>query len=136
MLLPTYCMYSCRGKNWPVAIKQAYKAKEKTVWQKNCLLICLYISAVHFLILGCCPLPIDHILQPPGPSRSLHPLLHRGIRTLLGKGLNLPQTPLRHVQLLPYALQGDIGLPKLNCHSLISQRKVGIGAASHGKSEL
>jgi hypothetical protein len=49
---------------------------------------------------------------------------------------DLPQTPLRHDQLLPYALQGDIGLPKFNCHSLISQRKVGIRAARHGETEL
>ncbi len=33
-------------------------------------------------------------------------------------------------------LQGDIDLPKFNCHLLISQRKVGIGAASHGETEL
>jgi hypothetical protein len=33
-------------------------------------------------------------------------------------------------------LQGDIGLPKFNCHLLISQRKVGIGAASHAETEL
>jgi hypothetical protein len=45
----TVLYYSRRGKNWPVAIKKAYKVKEKTVWQKNCLLTGLYISAVHFL---------------------------------------------------------------------------------------
>ncbi len=58
--------YSRHGKNWPVAIKKAYKVKEKTIRQNNCLLTRLYISAVHFLILGCCPLLINHILQPPG----------------------------------------------------------------------
>ncbi len=73
-----HIIYSRRGKNWPVAIKKADDVKEKTVWQENCLITRLYISAVHFLIFGCCPLPINHILQPPGPPRSLHNLLYRG----------------------------------------------------------
>jgi hypothetical protein len=46
--------YSRRGKNWPVAVKKANKVKEKTVWQKNCLLTRLYISAVQNSFLKIC----------------------------------------------------------------------------------
>jgi hypothetical protein len=34
------------------------------------------------------------------------------------------------------ALQGDIALPMFYCHLLISQRKMSIGAASHGETEV